>query len=140
MTAGERFIKNNFIEELSYDEAIKASIEELKRKGVTSPDDFYEEEMQSVLYDNPIYPLNAELYDEFVCDGYLDVMEYTAYIFKRFAMAKKAITANQAYKLIAKLGLDFGDDGRTFYATNEEESEVWEFDSKAERDEFVNRY
>lgn len=55
-------------------------------------------------------------------------------------MTKKAITANQAYKLIAKLGLDFGDDGRTFYATNEEESEIWEFDSKAERDEFVNRY
>ena len=55
-------------------------------------------------------------------------------------MKKKAITAKHAYKLMTKLGLDSGDDGRTFYATNEEESEVWEFDSKAERDEFVNRY
>jgi hypothetical protein len=26
------------------------------------------------------------------------------------------------------------DDGRTFYATNETETEVWEFDSKRERD------
>ena len=54
-------------------------------------------------------------------------------------MEKKAITAKQAYKLMEKLGLCFGDDGRTFYATDEEETEVWEFDSKRERDEFVNR-
>ena len=54
-------------------------------------------------------------------------------------IAKKAITAKQASKLMEKLGLCFGDDGRTFYATDKEETEVWEFDSKRERDEFVNR-
>ena len=52
-------------------------------------------------------------------------------------MKKKAITAKYAYELIEKLGLCTGDDGRTFYATNEEETEVWEFDTKKERDEFI---
>ena len=51
----------------------------------------------------------------------------------------KAITAKYAEELLRKLGNDYGGDGRTFYATNEEETEVWEFDSKRERDEFVNR-
>ena len=51
----------------------------------------------------------------------------------------KSITARYAEKLLQKLGHDYGNDGRTFYATNEEEDEVWEFDSKKERDEFVNR-
>ena len=50
----------------------------------------------------------------------------------------KAITAKQAYKLLEKLGLDYGNDGRTFFATDDEESEVYEFESKKERDEFVN--
>lgn len=54
-------------------------------------------------------------------------------------MKKKAITAKSAEKISRKLGLDYGNDGRTFYATNEEESEIWEFDTKSERDEFVNR-
>ena len=30
------------------------------------------------------------------------------------------------------------DDRRTFYATNEERTEVWEFDTKAERDRACN--
>lgn len=51
----------------------------------------------------------------------------------------KSITAKYAEKLLQELGHDYGNDGRTFYATNEEEDEVWEFDSKKERDEFVNR-
>ena len=58
---------------------------------------------------------------------------------KNGKIVKKAITAKQAYKLMTELGLCFGDDGRTFYATDKEETEVWEFDSKRERDEFVNR-
>ena len=49
-------------------------------------------------------------------------------------MKLKPITAKQAEKLTKKLGLCFGDDGRTFYATNEEETDIWEFDSKKERD------
>ena len=40
---------------------------------------------------------------------------------------------------MTELGLCFGDDGRTFYASDEGEEEVWECDSKRERDEFVNR-
>lgn len=50
-------------------------------------------------------------------------------------MKLKPLTAKQAEKLMKKLGLCWGQDGRTFYATNEEETEVWEFDSKRERDE-----
>lgn len=52
-------------------------------------------------------------------------------------MKLKAISAQQAYKLMNKLGLCYGNDGVTYYATNEEETEVWEFDSKAERDKCV---
>lgn len=48
---------------------------------------------------------------------------------------KKPINAREAEKLMKKLGLCFGGDGRTFYATNEDETEVWEFDSKKERDD-----
>lgn len=51
----------------------------------------------------------------------------------------KKISARQAEKIMKRLGLCFGDDGKTFYATNEKESEIYEFDSKKERDEFVNR-
>ena len=51
----------------------------------------------------------------------------------------KAITAKYAEELLRKLGNDYGGDGRTFYATNEEETGVWEFDNKKERDEFVNK-
>ena len=50
-----------------------------------------------------------------------------------------AITAKQAEKLTRKLGLCFGGDGRTYYATNDEESEIWEFDSKKDRDAAVER-
>ncbi len=51
----------------------------------------------------------------------------------------KKITAKEAYKLAEELGLSICDDGRTFYATNEERTEIWEFDSKKERNKFVNR-
>jgi hypothetical protein len=52
----------------------------------------------------------------------------------------KKITARQAYKLMDKLGLDYGNDGRTFYVTNNEETEVYEFDSKKERDTFLAKH
>lgn len=51
----------------------------------------------------------------------------------------KKITAKEAYRLMDELGLGYGLDGTTFYATNDERTEVWEFDTKKERDEFVNR-
>lgn len=51
----------------------------------------------------------------------------------------KKITAKEAERLSKKLGLSYGADARTFYATNEDETEVWEFDSKKARDEFLYR-
>ena len=51
----------------------------------------------------------------------------------------KAITAKQAEKLLKKLGLTSVDNGVTFYATSDDESAVWEFDSKKERDAFVDK-
>lgn len=57
-------------------------------------------------------------------------------------MKVKKLTAKEAVKLLRKLGLCCmgADDGKTFYATNEEETEVWEFDTKKERDAFVDRH
>lgn len=54
----------------------------------------------------------------------------------------KKIKAKEAYRLMDQLGLDYGDDGTTYYATDADEvgmesAGVWEFDSKRERDEFV---
>lgn len=54
----------------------------------------------------------------------------------------KKITAKEAYRLMDQLGLDYGDDGVTFYATDVDEvglehAEVWEFDTQKERDDFV---
>ena len=53
-------------------------------------------------------------------------------------MKLKKLTANDAERLTKKLGLCWGDEQRTFYATNEEETDVWEFDTKAERDRACN--
>ena len=44
------------------------------------------------------------------------------------------ISAKKAERLTKKLGLCWGDDQRTFYATNEGETDIWEFDTKSERD------
>lgn len=49
----------------------------------------------------------------------------------------RAITSKEAVKIMKRLNLCYGQDGVTFYATNQEESEVWEFDTKKERDEWV---
>ena len=54
-------------------------------------------------------------------------------------MEKIAITAKQAYKLAEELGISISDDGTTFYATNKKRSELWEFETKKERDAFVNK-
>lgn len=59
---GKEYIESNYIEELSYDEALKQSMKELKAKGVKRASDVYNNEW---LFDEPIYPLNAELYDDF---------------------------------------------------------------------------
>lgn len=55
-------------------------------------------------------------------------------------MKLKAISAKEAKRINEKNGMSMPwGDGRTFYATDENESEVWEFDSKAERDKAVKK-
>lgn len=56
-------------------------------------------------------------------------------------MKMKSITAKEAEKLMIKLGLCIPDDHqKTFYATDIEETEVWDFDNKKERDECVKEH
>lgn len=53
-------------------------------------------------------------------------------------MTYKAITRKEAERISRKLGLSISEnDGRTYFLTNENESEVWEYDSKKKRDEAV---
>ena len=53
---------------------------------------------------------------------------------------KKAITRKEAEKIAERTGYPLTEgDGRTFYATDEKETGVWEYDSKRERDESVAR-
>ena len=52
----------------------------------------------------------------------------------------KAISAREAKRIGEMTGFPISEgDGRTYYATDEYEDEVWEFDTKKERDEFVKR-
>lgn len=52
-------------------------------------------------------------------------------------MKKIKLTAKEAKKLAQNLGIDIDDDCATFYATDEEKSEIWSFDTKKERDTFL---
>ena len=54
-------------------------------------------------------------------------------------MKKIAISAKEAYKIAERLGVCISDDGSTFYATNADRTELWEFDTKRERDAFVRK-
>lgn len=49
------------------------------------------------------------------------------------------ISAKEAYKIIKRLGLDASDEGYTFFAYDEKNDEIWGFDSKRERNEFVEK-
>lgn len=52
----------------------------------------------------------------------------------------KAITATQAKTIGEKIGFPITEgNGRTFYATTEYESDLFEFDTKRERDAWVER-
>jgi len=52
----------------------------------------------------------------------------------------KAITLKQAIKIANCRGTDLTHgDGTTFYATNDQETEIYEFDSKIERDRRCER-
>lgn len=50
-------------------------------------------------------------------------------------MRVKKVTAKQAEKIMNRLGLDYGNDGRTYYLAKEDETAIWEFDTLAERNE-----
>ena len=54
-------------------------------------------------------------------------------------MTVKAITAKEARALLNKLGLEVNDSVKTFYAKSENNDGVWKFESKAKRDQFVQR-
>lgn len=54
-------------------------------------------------------------------------------------MKKIKLTAKEAKRLAEELGLDIDDGGTTFYATNEEKTEIWDFDTKKEREEWLNK-
>ena len=51
----------------------------------------------------------------------------------------KKLTAKEARNLADRLMVDINGDGITFYATNDDESEILSFDSKKERDKFVDK-
>ena len=51
----------------------------------------------------------------------------------------KKITAKEAYHIARKLGFDTSEDGKTFYATDDEEMVIYSFDTKKERDDFLKR-
>lgn len=79
MTEGQKYIKDVGYE-LEYEQAIKSSMNELKLMGIECRSQIYDNDE---IFDNPIYPLNAELYDEFVNDMGFDTTEYFLFIAKR---------------------------------------------------------
>lgn len=56
-------------------------------------------------------------------------------------MKRIKISAKEAIRIERSFGRDLcgEDDGRTFYATDEDRTGVWCFDTKKERDEFINK-
>lgn len=80
---GKEFIKEMLIEEIDYNKAIELSMEDLRLRGITSRNQIYDNE---TVLDEPIYPANAELYDEFVDTYGFDCMEYMLYIAKRIEL------------------------------------------------------
>lgn len=80
MSLGKIYIKDCYCMELTYDEAIEESKKELLSMGISNTSQIYDNDS---IFDNSIYPLNAELYDEF-CDDYcFDTLEYFLFIAKR---------------------------------------------------------
>lgn len=49
------------------------------------------------------------------------------------------VTAREAKKICERQGLAYDDRGRTFWAYDEEIGEIYDFDSKKERDDFVRK-
>jgi hypothetical protein len=51
----------------------------------------------------------------------------------------KKVSAKEAYKILKRVGLDASGDGITFFAYDEKNDEIYSFDTKRERDEFIER-
>ena len=51
----------------------------------------------------------------------------------------KKISAKEARILAKKLNIDISGDGLTFYAATDDETEIYSFDSKKERDAFLKK-
>ena len=49
----------------------------------------------------------------------------------------KKLTPREAQILAKKLGIDIDDEQTTFYATDDNKTEIWSFDSRKERDAFI---
>ena len=47
------------------------------------------------------------------------------------------VIASQAQKIARKTGIDLSGDGKTYYAVDSETYEIYSFDSKKKRDQFV---
>ena len=53
----------------------------------------------------------------------------------------RKVTAKEAKKIMEANGWEFPEyDGTTFFATTEDETNCYDFDSRKERDEFVEKY
>lgn len=52
----------------------------------------------------------------------------------------KKVTAKQGEAICRKLGLDYGMDGTTFYATDAGETRIYEFSTRKEREAFLTRH
>lgn len=52
----------------------------------------------------------------------------------------KKVNAREAEKIMERLGQDWGGDGKTYYATNDEETEVYVFNTITKRNEFLEKH
>lgn len=51
----------------------------------------------------------------------------------------KIITPRKAKEIALKTGIDIDDGQQTFFASSDDETEIFGFDTKRERDDFVNK-
>lgn len=76
LTDGQKYIQDSGIQEVSYDEATKGGVEFLTQ----IVDDNGGYVTMGDMIDNPIYPPNAELYDDFVDDMGFYLEDYISYL------------------------------------------------------------
>ena len=77
VTQGQKYITENYIEEVEYHEALTRAIKDFNAMGITDRESFYNSEGRCL--DNPVYPSNAELYDQFVDELGFDEEGFCSY-------------------------------------------------------------